>query len=139
MQLRAEMQEMTLKYENQRTVAESLESIKKSLQKSHTEMNTQFIALQSANERLTRQVHTKEQLILAQDEEHKHYVRQVRSEHATELLKFKERIENERMAFEELRTHAVGQYEFNMSLREQVVTLKKELREQTDLKERYVV
>lgn len=65
MQLRAEMQEMTLKYENQRTVAESLESIKKSLQKSHTEMNSQFTTLQSANERLTRQVHTKEQLILA--------------------------------------------------------------------------
>lgn len=66
-------------------------------------------------------------------------MRQVRSEHAKELLKFKERIENERMAFEELRTHAVGQYEFIMSLREQVVTLKKELREQTDLKDRYVV
>ena len=31
MNLRADMQEMTLKYENQRTIAESLENIKNSL------------------------------------------------------------------------------------------------------------
>lgn len=31
MNLRADMQEMTLKYENQRTIAESLENIKSSL------------------------------------------------------------------------------------------------------------
>ena len=36
--LRGEMQEMTLKYENQKTVAESLENIKKSLQVSHEDM-----------------------------------------------------------------------------------------------------
>ena len=38
MKIRGEMQEMTLKYENQLTVAQSLESIKQSLQTSHGEM-----------------------------------------------------------------------------------------------------
>jgi len=38
MKLRAEMQEMTLKFESQRTTAESLEGIKQSLQRSHNEI-----------------------------------------------------------------------------------------------------
>jgi len=38
MKLRSEMQEMTLKFESQRTTAESLEGIKHSIQKSHSEM-----------------------------------------------------------------------------------------------------
>ena len=38
MKIRGEMQEMTLKYENQLTVAQSLESIKQSLQTSHSQM-----------------------------------------------------------------------------------------------------
>ena len=38
LELRAEMQEATVKFENQRTLAESLESIKQSLTGSHEEM-----------------------------------------------------------------------------------------------------
>lgn len=38
MKLRGEMQEMTLKFENQKTIAESLENIKQSLQKSHADI-----------------------------------------------------------------------------------------------------
>ena len=38
LELRAEMQEATVKFENQRTLAQSLESIKQSLTGSHEEM-----------------------------------------------------------------------------------------------------
>ena len=65
MKIRGEMQEMTLKYENQLTVAQSLESIKKSLQTSHGEMQVSQTTLQTENEKLKRQVFTKEKLLAA--------------------------------------------------------------------------
>lgn len=68
MKLRGEMQEMTLKYENQRTVAESLENIKTSLQRSHTDIQKQQTAMCTENEKLKRQVYTKEKLLEAQED-----------------------------------------------------------------------
>jgi len=65
---------MTLKYENQRTIAESLESIKQSLQKSNYEMQKQQTIIQTENEKLKRQVFTKEKLLEAQDESNRAYV-----------------------------------------------------------------
>lgn len=56
---------MTLKYENQLTVAQSLESIKQSLQTSHGEMQVSQTTLQTENEKLKRQVFTKEKLLAA--------------------------------------------------------------------------
>ena len=63
MKLRAEMQEMTLKFENQRTTAESLEGIKQSLQRSHNEIQKQQTEILTENEQLKRQVFTKEKLL----------------------------------------------------------------------------
>jgi len=65
MKLRGEMQEMTLKYENQRTVAESLDNIKTSLQRSHSDMQKQQTYTNTENEKLKRQVFTKEKLLEA--------------------------------------------------------------------------
>ena len=63
MKLRAEMQEMTLKFESQRTTAESLEGIKQSLQRSHNEIQKQQTEILTENEQLKRQVFTKEKLL----------------------------------------------------------------------------
>lgn len=88
MKLRGEMQEMTLKYENQKTVAESLENIKNSLQRSQTDMQKQQTVTSTENEKLKRQVFTKEKLLEAQEESNLQYVATLREQHKLDIENF---------------------------------------------------
>ena len=104
MQLRGQMQEMTLKYENQKTVAESLENIKQSLQKSHAEMQQAHTRIQTENEKHKRTIYTKEKLLEAQEVSNQGYVAMLRQEQKKLELKFETERERFLMEYEELRT-----------------------------------
>jgi len=65
MKLRGEMQEMTLKYENQTTISSTLESAKTKISHQFQEIQKEHTVLIAENERLQREIYTKEQLLIS--------------------------------------------------------------------------
>ena len=80
MNIRSDMQEITLKYENQKTVAESLENIKTSLEKSFKDLTRDFSKLEGQCEALKHDVLTKEKLIDQQEQANRQFVETLRQQ-----------------------------------------------------------
>ena len=98
---------MTLKYENQRTVSESLESIKSSLVMSHSEMQAKFAVIASENEKLKREVITKEMLLNAKDESTKEYIADMKIKRDALEDSYRGQIESCQSEYEDIRTLTV--------------------------------
>ena len=125
----AQMQEATVKFENQRTLAESLESIKQSLTESHEEMQKQLAQAEADKERLKRTIQTKNQLKVAQEESHRHHVETLRAEHGLVVEDYKRIVGETQMEQEELRSITQRHFEEQQRLKQVAEGLSEELEE----------
>ena len=79
------------------------------------------------NERLQREIFSKEQLLISQEDANKSYVQHVRNEYREEINKYREEIETLSMEYQDLRELAVSHYNEILSLNKQLESKKAQL------------
>ena len=132
------MQELSLKYENQKTSSDSLETIRVTLQAQVDQMQGDHSKLVAENEKLRRERLTKERLIESQEKAHKEYVRSLREEYLS-LEQAQAGIINQHiMEFEDIRTLTNNHYVRICQLEAIEADLREKLDFQTREKEHYI-
>ena len=98
-------------------------------------MQVQQLTLQTENEKLKRQVFTKEKLLSAQEESNKGYIETIRQQYKKIEEGYKGQIAEHRMQYEDIRTLCSLHWENIQRLEDRVFELEMALKEMTTKKE----